>query len=302
MLIQQMALGALLGYIMGRVMVYLVNNLKLEYEGLYPVLSLSLVIFTYGAAAAVGGNGFLAVYMAGLVMGNKNFIHKKSLMRFHDGLAWLMQISMFLVLGLLVYPSRLVSVIGTGLAVSLFLMMVARPAGVFLNTIFSGMTVREKTMVSWVGLRGAVPIVLSTFPLLSNIPNADMIFNMVFFIVLTSALLQGTTIPLIAKWLGVDAPIFTKTVYPIECEPTGKMKCDMKELHIPDNSAVINKRILELDLPDGALIALIKRDDEFLVPSGGTELRAGDSLLVLADQDAFNKIRTIVEALTAKTV
>jgi cell volume regulation protein A len=302
MLIQQMALGALLGYIMGRVMVYLVNNLKLEYEGLYPVLSLSLVIFTYGAAAAVGGNGFLAVYMAGLVMGNKNFIHKKSLMRFHDGLAWLMQISMFLVLGLLVYPSRLVSVIGTGLAVSLFLMMVARPAGVFLNTIFSGMTVREKTMVSWVGLRGAVPIVLATFPLLSNIPNADMIFNMVFFIVLTSALLQGTTIPLIAKWLGVDAPIFTKTVYPIECEPTGKMKCDMKELHIPDNSAVINKRILELDLPDGALIALIKRDDEFLVPSGGTELRAGDSLLVLADQDAFNKIRTIVEALTAKTV
>lgn len=195
------------------------------------------------SAATDGGNGFLAVYISGLVMGNRNFIHKNSLKRFHDGLAWLMQISMFLVLGLLVFPSRLVHVIGEGLAVSLLLMMVARPAGVFLITVLSGMTIREKTMVSWVGLRGAVPIILATFPLLAGIPKADMIFNMVFFIVLSSALLQGTTIPVIAKWLKVDAPIPVKPVYPIECAPTEKMKCDLTEIVIPENSAAGNKRL-----------------------------------------------------------
>ena len=302
MFIRQMALGTLLGYLMGRGMVYLVNNLKLEYEGLYPVLSLSLVLLTYGATATAGGNGFLAVYIAGLVLGNRNFIHKKSLMRFHDGLAWLMQISMFLVLGLLVFPSRLVHVIGTGLAVSLFLMLVARPAGVFFNTVFSGMTVREKTMVSWVGLRGAVPIILATFPLLAGIPKADMIFNMVFFIVLSSALLQGTTIPVIAKWLGVDAPIPVKPTYPLECEPTGKMKCDLTEIVIPDNSAASNKRILELGLPDGTLVVLINRGDDFFVPGGGTVLQPGDRLLVLTDENTLNKMRAIIETRTKKPV
>ncbi|MFN3480216.1 MAG: potassium/proton antiporter [Thermodesulfovibrionales bacterium] len=230
MFIKQMLLGALMGYFMGHGMAYLINKLKLGYEGLYPVLSLSLVLLTYGATVTAGGNGFLAVYIAGLVLGNRNFIHKKSLMRFHDGLAWLMQISMFLVLGLLVFPSRLVHVIGTGLAVSLFLMLVARPAGVFLSTVFSDMAIREKTMVSWVGLRGAVPIILATFPLIAGIPKADMIFNMVFFIVLSSALLQGTTIPVVAKWLGVDAPIPVKPMYPLECESTVKMKCDLTEI------------------------------------------------------------------------
>ncbi len=300
MFVQQMALGALLGYLMGRGMAYLINTLKLEYEGLYPVLSLSLVILTYGATVTAGGNGFLAVYIAGMVLGNRNFIHKKSLMRFHDGLAWLMQISMFLVLGLLVFPSRLVPVIGTGLAISVFLMVVARPAGVFVNTVFSGMTVREKTMVSWVGLRGAVPIILATFPLLAGIAKADMIFNIVFFIVLTSVLLQGTTIALIAKWLGVDAPLSVKPAYPLECEPTGKMKCDLKEIVIPDNSAAINKRILELALPDGNLVVLINRGDDFSVPGGGTVLQPGDRLLVLTDNDTLNKMRAIIETRTAE--
>ena len=300
MFIQQIVLGALMGYFMGRGMVYLVNNLKLGYEGLYPVLSLSLVLFTYGVTVTVGGNGFLAVYISGLVMGNCKFIHKKSLMRFHDGLAWLMQISMFLVLGLLVFPSRLIHVIGTGLVVSLFLILVARPVGVFLSTVFSGMTFREKTMVSWVGLRGAVPIILATFPLLAGIPKAEIIFNMVFFIVLSSALLQGTLIPAVAKWLKVDAPINLKPIYPIECEPTGKMRCDLTEIVIPENSAASNKRILELGLPDGTLVVLINRGNDFFVPGGGTVLQSGDRLLVLTDKDTLNKMRTIIERRTEK--
>jgi cell volume regulation protein A len=162
------------------------------------------------------------------------------------------------------------------------------------------MTFREKAMVSWVGLRGAVPIILATFPLLAGIPKADVIFNIVFFIVLTSALLQGATIPLVARWLRVDAPISVKAAYPIECEPTGKMKCDMEEVRVPANSIVSDKRILELGLPDGALVVLIKRDDEFFVPVGGTVLREGDSLLVLADKDAFNIVRSIVNTQTVK--
>jgi cell volume regulation protein A len=292
--IYQMAFGAVMGYLMGYGMIRLINRLKLEYEGLYPVLSMTLVLLTYGMTASLKGNGFLAVYIAALIMGKHSFIHKKSLIRFHDGLAWLMQIAMFLTLGLLVFPTRLVPVIGSGLLISVFLMFAARPVSVFVTTIASRMDFRERIMVSWVGLRGAVPIVLATFPLLANVPNAEMIFNIVFFIVLTSALLQGTTIPLVARWLGVDAPITIKTVYPIECEPTGKMKCDMAEVYVPDSAIAVNKRLLELNLPDGALIALIKRDDEFFVPAGGTKLLAGDRLLVLADKETFEKIRSII--------
>lgn len=299
--IKQLLIGAVIGYFSGRAMVYLINNLKLGYDGLYPVLSLSLVVITYSATSVVNGNGFLAVYMAGITMGNYNFIHKKSLIRFHDGIAWLMQISMFLVLGLLVFPSRLIYVIGVGLTVSIFLMFVARPVGVFISTIPSKLSLREKAMVSWVGLRGAVPIILATFPLLAGIPKAEMIFNIVFFIVLTSALIQGTTIPLIAKWLNVEAPIPVKPTYPLECEPTGKIRCDMTEIVIPENSVAIDKRILELGLPEGALVVLINRGDEFFVPGGGTVIKAGDRLLMLADRDAIDKVKSIVESQTRDT-
>ncbi|MCC6345985.1 MAG: potassium/proton antiporter [Nitrospirales bacterium] len=291
----QMALGAAMGYMTGRGMVYLINNIKLEYDGLYPVLSLSFVLFTYGLTTALKGNGFLAVYIAGLVMGNRKFIHKKSLLRFHDGLAWLMQIAMFLTLGLLVFPSRLVHVLGAGLLVSAFLMLVARPLGVFLTLLPFRMGSREKIMVSWVGLRGAVPIILATFPLLAGIPRADTIFDIVFFIVLTSALLQGTTIPLFARKLGVDAPLVAPSTVPLECEPTGKMHCDLAEVEVPPAAAVSGKQLVDIKLPEGALIVLIGREGEFFVPGGGTVVRPGDTLLLLADRDVLAKVRALVE-------
>ena len=200
--VRQMTLGVVLGYLIGKGMVFLINTLLLEYEGLYPVLTFALVLLIYGTTALLDGNGFLAVYVAGITMGNSTFMHKKSLVRFHDGLAWLMQTSMFLTLGLLVFPSHLVPVVGLGLLISVFLMLVARPLGVFLTLYFFKFSFKEKLMLSWVGLRGAAPIILATFPLLSGIPNADMIFNVVFFVVLTSALIQGTSIPLVARWLG----------------------------------------------------------------------------------------------------
>jgi cell volume regulation protein A len=292
----QMGLGAALGYAMGRAMKFILNNLKLEYDGLYPVLLLALALLTYGLTEIAGGNGFLAAYLAAIVLGNSDFIHKRSLIRFHDGLAWLMQIVMFLTLGLLVFPHALVPILGTGLLVSLFLVFVARPISVYLSLLPFRMNWREKTMVAWVGLRGAAPIILATFPLLAGAPRADMYFNLVFFIVLVSSVLQGPTIPRLAKWLGVDAPLSAKRKIPLEYEPTGKTRSDLVEIIIPKFSAIANRRVLELGFPTGSLVVLIIRGEETIVPAGGTVIQEGDELLMFADKEELAKIEEIISA------
>jgi cell volume regulation protein A len=290
----QMGLGSVLGYAAGRAMVLAINRLRLEYEGLYAVLAFSLILLTYGVTASIGGNGFLAVYMAGLVMGKSNFIHKRSVMRFHDGLAWLMQIAMFLTLGLLVFPSRLMPVALAGLAVSLFLMLVGRPVSVFASLAFAQMGRNEKTMISWVGLRGAVPIILATFPLLAGVPKSEIIFDMVFFIVLTSILLQGTSIPLLARLLKLEAPPVQKRQYPLKFEPTERLRSQMVDVEIPPNSQVARKQIVEVGFPKNALIVLIRRKDDFIVPRGDTVLEADDTMLVLADEAGLEQVQKLV--------
>jgi cell volume regulation protein A len=290
----QMTLGAGLGYGLGRAIIFLVNRVRLEYEGLYPVLTLSLVLLTYGATTWIGGNGFLAVYLAGLVVGNSPFVHKRSLLRFHDGLAWLMQITMFLTLGLLVFPSRLASVIGVGLLMSAFLILVARPVSVFVLLAPARMTIGERTMVAWTGLRGAVPIVLATFPLLAGVPGADHVFHLVFFVVLSSVLLQGTSIPFVARWLGLDEP---EPRAPGLLGPlvSGSLREELAELLVSPDSPVAGRPVVDLGFPEGALIVLMRRQGESLVPGGTTVLRAGDTLLVLADREALDRVRAIVE-------
>jgi cell volume regulation protein A len=287
---RQVLIGTALGYGMGRATLLLINRLKLGYEGLYPALTLSMVFLTYGFTNLLGGSGFLAVYLAGIVLGNHDFIHKRSLLRFHDGLAWLMQIAMFLTLGLLVFPSRLKPILGAGLLIAGWLMIVARPMSVFISLLPSSLTWREKIFVSWVGLRGAVPIILATFPLLAELPQADWIFNVVFFIVLTSALLQGASIPIAARWLRVDAPAVQQRVYPIEYTPMGGLKSELKELYISPSSSAVGKAIYELGLPAELLVILIAREDDFVLPSGGTVLQGGDTLLVLADEKSYNDV------------
>lgn len=293
MFVLQMGLGAVLGYGMGRGIVAVINRLRLEYEGLYPVLTLSMALLTYGATQFFGGNGFLAVYMAGLVLGRHSFIHKNSLLRFHDGLAWLMQIAMFVALGLLVFPSQLPGVALAGLAIAIFLIFVARPVGVFLSLPFSGLSFRDKTMVSWVGLRGAVPIILATFPLAAGVPRADTLFNLVFFIVITSALFQGASIPWIARWLGLDAPSRAQK-RPLSEQMADGLSSHIVELLIPDNSAAAGKRIMDLRIPEGALVVLLRREEENVVPSGGTVLEVGDKMLVLGRDDVIDQVRAIV--------
>lgn len=296
MFVQQMVVGAALGYGLGRGMMVIINRVRLAADGLYPVLTLALVLLIYGATSALGGNGFLAVYLAGLVLGNSDFIHKRSLMRFHDGLAWLMQIAMFLTLGLQVFPSRLLPVLGVGLLASAFLIFVARPASVLITLLLSKMNLREKAMVSWVGLRGAVPIILATFPLLAGLPQAQMIFDLVFFIVLTSVLLQGTSLPVVARWLKVDTTLPPKTQYPLEYVPADNLDSDLVEIEVPPGARVVGRQIVDLHLPQTALVVLISRNGSFVLPRGGTILQAGDRLLVLADKAGLARVRSIVES------
>ncbi len=205
--LMQMGVGTVIGLAMGEIMRRSFNAIDLELEGVYPVLSIALALLTFGLADYLKGSGFLAVYLAGLVMQRKPFTHQQSVLRFHDGLAWLMQVTMFLALGLQVYPARLIPIAGVGLLVSLFLIFVARPASVHTALAFAPMSFREQTLVAWAGLRGAVPIILATFPLGAGIEQADTIFHLVFFIALTSVVMQGTAIPLLTRMLRIgDLP------------------------------------------------------------------------------------------------
>lgn len=293
----QMVVGVVSGLGLGRAMVFLLNRLRLSYEGIYPVFTLACAAFIYGATQTIGGSGFLAVYVAGIVAGNSEFVQKKSLLRFFDGLAWLSQIAMFLTLGLLVYPSHLVPVLGIGLLIAGFLMLVARPVSVFLCLSFTGLQRNEKVLISWVGLRGAVPIVLATFPLLAGLPDADTIFNVVFFTVLMSALLQGWSLPFVARLLRLDAPLEQKRRYPIEFAPVEGVDTELVDLIVPYHASIAGKSIVELEMPEDSLVVLISRDDNFIVPSGGTILQESDTVLVLVNKINLPAVRAIFERI-----
>ena len=200
----QMTVGAVLGVAMGELIRWTLNTLRLELTAIYPVLTVAFALLTYGVTAELKGSGFLAVYLAGLFIRRQPVAHRRSLLQFHDGLAWLMQITMFLILGLQVFPARLLPIAGSGLLVAVFLILIARPFSVYASLAFSKLSYREQSLVAWVGLRGAVPIVLATFPVLAGIRQADTIFHLVFFIALTSVLLQGPPIPWITKMLRLD--------------------------------------------------------------------------------------------------
>ena len=206
LLVQSIGLGVIFGVIFGKGMVKLINSIKLHVQGLYPVLTIALSFLTFSVTYFVGGNGFLSVYIAALILGNSHFVNKKIQIQFYDGIAWLMQIIMFLTLGLLVFPSQIVPIMGIGILISIFLILVARPLAVFLCLFPFKVGLKDKVFISWVGIRGAVPIIFATYPIVAGINGANMIFNIVFFITLTSALIQGSTIHVIAKYLGLSIP------------------------------------------------------------------------------------------------
>jgi cell volume regulation protein A len=209
--VQQMVVGGALGYVLGRLAVRMINALRLRVLGLYSVTSIAIVLFVYGATALLGGSGFLAVYVTGIVIGNSEMAHKRSIMHFQDGITWLMEIAMFLTLGLLVNPSQLLPIALPALGISLFLIFIGRPLAVMLTLWRSDFPQPARLFASWVGLRGAVPIVLATFPLLAGVEHADVIFRVAFFIVLTSMLIQGTTLTWVAGQLGLATEALTET-------------------------------------------------------------------------------------------
>lgn len=282
-----MSVGALIGYLMAKFIVFFINRLKLGYEGLYPVIMISFVLLTYVTAVFLKGNGILAVYIAGLMLGKAEFPNKKMIMRFHDGLAWLAQIVMFVTLGLLVFPSHIVPLIGAGFLLTFLLMVVARPGSVLLCLLPFNINIRKKVMVAWVGLRGSVPIILATFPFMAGIPQADTIFNIVFFVVLTSVFIQGTSIPVLSRILKLDVPLAKKANYPIEFEKTAAFDAEMIDVIVPFDSEVVGKRISDLDIPEKCLIVLICRAGKFVIPSGDMVIESGDVLLVLANTADF---------------
>lgn len=290
----QMGIGLATGFVAGRLTLTLLNRLRLEYEGLYPVLTASVVVFLYGVTTHFNGSGFLAVYVAALMIGNRSFVRKKTLVQFHDGLAWIMQITMFLTLGLLVFPKQLPSVAVDGLIVSAVLMFIARPLAVFVTSVFTNTPFRDKLVISWVGLRGAVPIILATFPLLAGIDGDHKIFNIVFFVVLTSVLLQGPSIPFFAKRLKVDAPLERKRRYPLEFLETEGADMQMTELIVPFGSRFAGKSLIQVGMPKTSLIVLIVRDDSYIVPSGDTILEEGDVLLTIGDQQSLKSISDVL--------
>ncbi len=197
----QLCVGTLVGYLSGRLMAWTTNRLELDIKALYPIVTLARVLLIYGIATVLKGNGFLAVYVAGVVLGNRNFAYKETIIDFHDGISWLMQITMFLVLGLLVFPSQLPAIAPVAVVISLFLMFVARPLSILAGLAFTKYDRSEKLFISWVGLRGAVPIILAIAPITAGLAGAKTIFNVVFFIVLISVSIQGFTLAPTARWL-----------------------------------------------------------------------------------------------------
>lgn len=279
----QLMLGGFLGLLFGKLGELMINKIQLAYEGLYIVLVIAIMFFIFSFTDFVGGNGFLAVYLSAVYLGNQELIHKKKFLKSFDSFAWLMQIVLFLTLGLLVYPSHIIPVIGIGLIISLFLMLVARPLSVFISLLPFKEPRRNKILFSWVGLRGAVPIVFATYPLLAGAEQANMIFDIVFFVSLTSVLIQGTTLTKVAAWLKLTLPEELKKVTKKDLEFTEGMKSLLTEIVIPENSPVAGKQIVQLGLPKNTLISFILRGDQYITPNGATELNALDKLIVLSE-------------------
>jgi cell volume regulation protein A len=282
--VMEMGLGLLIGFTFGKVFVWMINKIKFPIEGFYTVITLAFAVLIYSFTSYIHGSGFLAVYIAGIVINSFEIVQKKTIFRFFDSIAWLSQICMFLTLGLLVFPSQVANGVSTELVIAVFLIFIARPVGVFLSLVFFKYSLREMLFISFVGLRGAVPIILATFPLLAGISEANWIFNIVFFIVITSALIQGWPLPFLAKLLKLDSPATVKINSPIEFSEYQDSNMRLINLSIPENkNDIANKSIVQIPVLKGSLIVTVLRKGKYFVPSGGTVLEPGDKIQVLAE-------------------
>jgi len=295
LLVRQFGLGIAAGAAAGWLGVQALQRVRLATAGLYPVASLTIAALAYGAAAALEGSGFVAVYLAGLALGSARIPARQTVANFHQGLGWLAQLSMFLVLGLLVFPSQLGGVALKGTALALVLVLVARPLSVVAATVFARYSVAERLMVGWAGLRGAVPVVLATFPVLDHVPGSLEFFNIVFFAVVVSTVLQGTTFEPLAKRLGVTT---TEPALPpplMEAGTVRRLGAEVLEYSIKPDDAIAGARVRDLGLPREAVVNVVVRGEEAIPPRGSTRLRAGDRLNVLIRQEATREVPALVD-------
>lgn len=284
-LLLQLGIGAVLGFALGKLAVRIINSLKIGNDSLYPILVFTIAIFIFSITYIARGNGFLAVYIGGLVLGNSRFVHKRTSLSFFDGLAWMSQLIMFLTLGLLVNPHELIPIIIPGLLISLVMIFIARPATVFLCLLpFRKMPFRDKSYVSWVGLRGAVPIIFAIFPLAAEVPHARLIFNIVFFCTLVSLLVQGTSLPMVAKWLHlVDQRRIVRKLKDFDVAFSDDIKSVRTEIEVTSAMLRVGNQLMNMPVPDNTLVVMVKRDDKYFVPTGKTVLKEKDKLLIITD-------------------
>ena len=282
---------------MGFAAVRIVNRINLDAAGLYPILISAFSLLTFGLASWLGGSGFLAVYLAGIVIGNSSLVFQRGIRLFHDAAAWLAQIVMFVVLGLLSFPGRLLDVGWQGLAVGAVLIFLARPLAVVLSTVRFGFDWRELALLSWVGLKGAVPITLATFPLMFGTPGAEVLFDVVFFVVVLSALVQGWSLPQVARRLGIDVPTVSVSPVTLEISSLRHVDGDIVDYTVGDHSRAANRLVKELALPEGVVIALVARHDEIIPPQGNTRIEPGDHVILVLRPEA----RPLVNQVFAST-
>lgn len=284
--VQQMGVGLAVGLGVGWLAVRLINRVNLAAAGLYPVLTAACGIFAFGAAAVVGGSGFLAIYVAGVVLGNSKLVFQRGSLLFHDGLAWTGQIVMFVVLGLLSTPSALVEVALPGLLIAAALILAARPIAVVPLLLPFRFSWREHALVSWVGLKGAVPIILATYPLMFEIESGALIFNVVFFVVILSALVQGGTMSRAARLLGLERPPEPEPPVSLELTSLREIDADILDYPIDEASRAAGRRLRELALPAGASVAMIIRESALIPPRGSTRIMPGDHVYTVVDRES----------------
>ncbi|GAA0776432.1 potassium/proton antiporter [Clostridium subterminale] len=286
--IAQIIFGILVGVILSKITIYIMRNANFEVDGFYTIFITAIAILSYALSEWIGGNGYLSVYIAGIIIGNSKIPHKRSLVHFFDGVSWIMQIMLFFVLGLLAFPSELPSVIGSSILISIFMIIIARPIATFSVLSWFKIPFKQQLFVSWVGLRGAASIVFAIYAITSGIPLENDIFHIIFFIALLSVAIQGTLIPKVARKL--DLVDDTKTVLKTFTDYQEDRSTTLIEYNVDSNNNWIEKSIMEADIPEEILIVMIKRDNEIIVPKGSTLIKKGDVLVL-----SGNNIEYILE-------
>jgi len=291
LLLWQFSIAPVIGYLTARGAVALYNLLVPEDRGYYYLLFLSVGLLTYGLADLVLASGMLAVFTAGFVMGNRSFVHKQGVRNFSEALSTIANIGLFAMLGLLVFPSQWAGVWLEGTLLFLLLTFVARPLAVFLSTLFMNLGWKNQIFISWAGLRGAVPIVLATYPAAAGIEGSNKIFNLVFFAVILSVVFQGSTLGLLAKWLKLSESARPKPLASLELYTMAHTDYDLVVVDIPESHPTEGLRIRDLNLPEGAVITMIARNGEIVLPKGNTRLQSWDQLSILAHAPDTGRIK-----------